>query len=216
MGDEISTHPTGIPIAMRGADLDANVSRIVIDGIPQGGYKLKPANNKLHFLFTDFQWTFLKDDLSSLRFLKNVKKFTMLDRDEHTVFTIVYDCSCQADVYKWKDEKIVIDIFGLEAVGNPTKTARWIERQKAALEKQEKEEEKLKKAGVDVAAQKKAKKAAQKKKQEKELKKTGNAFQDQLQSLLAAAESQGVVAFKEDSDIFKLSEQKLSQNPSLI
>ncbi|MEM6602586.1 MAG: hypothetical protein AAF621_00915 [Pseudomonadota bacterium] len=200
IGDDVSTHPENPPVAIRGADLDDNVTRIVIDGMPANGYKLKPANNKLHILFTEFQWSFLKDDLAVLRLLKNIKNFTMLKRDEQTVFTVVYSCNCQADVYKWRNQKIIIDIYGLDAVENPTKTRRWLEAQKNKL-KQQKLQEKDQAEVANTSNEEKIEKPPSPPKAPPE--EQDFSFRSQLERLIAAAEVQGVVKFKDNTALPK-------------
>ena len=186
----ISTHPEQPPVALRGDDI-GEVSRIVMDGIPEKGYKLRADNNKLHILFTDFAWSFLKEDMDALRFLKNIDKITYLIEDNLTVLTIVYNCPCQADVYKWHDKKLVIDVFSLDAVSNPAKVKpdmlQEAEKQEAAQEKKAKEE-------LQPQAS-----------QDSKPLKTDSVkdFEKNLKKLLSAAEEQGIVTLKPKTEPVK-------------
>lgn len=181
---EVSTHPDQPPVALRGDDI-GEVSRIVMDGIPEKGYKLRAENNKLHILFTDFAWSFLKEDMEALGFLKNIDKITYLIQDNLTVLTVVYNCPCQADVYKWHDEKLVIDVFSLDAVSNPAKVKpdmlKEAEKQEAIKKEKAKKEEITPQASDDT----------------KPLKTDSiKDFEKNLKRLLNAAEEQGIVTLK--------------------
>lgn len=211
-GNEIATHPDNTTVAVKGADLDGGVSRIVFDGIPSSGYSVKPANNKLHIMFPNFSWSFLKDDMNNLVFLNNIDKFELNEqKDGLAILTINYKCNCQADVYTWKDRKLVLDIFGLEAVGNPTKTRAWKERQETQIAKAKAEKERQKNsANKDVSNKDNIETASIPPQNTPQAEPPKNDFQSQLKALLAAAGNQGVVKFKqgEEKTLEKIEEKK--------
>ncbi len=106
------------PLAVRGADIK-EVSRIVLDGIPQNRYRVVPLNNQLNIVFEDFEYSFLKQDLLAIGLLKNIKKLSVDKKEKYTILKIEYSCPCQGDFYKWHNQKLVLDVFSLDAVKNP-------------------------------------------------------------------------------------------------
>ena len=187
------------PISLRGADMGA-VSRLVIDGIPENGYILKPAHNRLDIQFNGFEWSFLRDDLLKGGLLQNVAKIETTETDQATMLSIVYSCNCQGDFYKWKDKKLVLDIFSLEAAGNPLKMKKSV-FDKAEMKKKPDDKAKMKKS-AEMKKQADKMTEAEKpapvpdiKPQEK-AESGGNDLQAKLRALFQGAEAEGVVSFK--------------------
>ena len=167
------------PLALRGADIK-EVSRLVFDGIPQNRYRVVPLNNQLNIIFEDFEYSFIKNDLLAIRLLKNIKKLTVTQKDNFTILNIAYKCECQADFYKWHNQKLVLDVFSLSAVTNPLR-----------INKQAKVESEPKKK-ITEPSEKKVEKLQKEKKEE-----ISKNFENYLKNLIQTANENGLVEFKD-------------------
>lgn len=177
------------PLAVRGADIK-DVSRIVLDGIPQNRYRVVPLNNQLNIVFEDFEYSFLKQDLLAIGLLKNIKKLSVDKVDNYTILKIEYSCPCQGDFYKWHNQKLVLDVFGLDAVKNPLRVNGSDNgTQKKSVKKEKK---------ITEPSHKSEKKGHEKKNDQQKPAVSEN-FENYLKNLVQAANEKGLVEFKDSA-----------------
>ena len=170
------------PLALRGADIK-DVSRLVFDGIPQNRYKVVPLNNQINIIFEDFEYSFLKEDLLAIGLLKNIKKLSVIKKDNFTILNIEYKCPCQGDFYKWHNQKLVLDVFSLDAVSNPLKIQDDVtgetENKKKITQASDEKEKQNKKTETDKSQEN-----------------VSPDFEKYLKTLIAEANEKGIVEFK--------------------
>lgn len=182
-------HNSKVPLAIRGADIET-VSRVVIDGIPDSSYKIVPLNNKLQIIFEDLEYSFLKQDLLSIGLLNNIKKLSVIEKNNLTILDFEYSCACQGDFYKWYNQKLVLDVFSLDAVVNPLKV-----KEKKNVQSKITEPLKEEITGDKKNPQQKA--SAQAVSKDAKENDTPQSFEEYLQNLISKANKEGVIELKE-------------------
>ncbi len=214
-GKEEETESNLPPISVRGGDM-GEVTRLVIDAMPEN-YILKPGNNRLDIIFPAFEWSFLKDDLLKVALLKNVAKAEVIYREDGAILSVFYSCNCQGDFYKWKDKKLVLDVYDVNAAGNPLKAKKEEPEKREEAKAEQSEKEKSVEASVKKPEEaKKEETEKQSELTEKKSEKSDEApgkktevmskadlktseLQAQLRDLFRKAEEQGAVSFQTDS-----------------